>query len=198
MADEMYQPDQAKRGPGRPPKSTLQGVEESAIKVDEGLTADVSLSPSAQSPGEENVEQAIARIRQIRQPFGAYTQKLALAERPGYHRHWFNDAAGRVDEAKASGWSHVINPRDGNPLSRVVGTGRDNGVLKAYAMEIPNVFWQEEMDARHDATKAKIDAIKKNPFSAKPGQAQRSDSGKFYDPDEASGKGPLQVVGPKG
>jgi hypothetical protein len=194
MADnpEFYTPpeaEQPKRGPGRPPKPRP----EPALEVSPGLTADASLTPTGQPQEGETLEQAIARIRAIRKPFGAaMQQKLALPVRSGYHRHWFNDVAGRIDEAKESGWSHVKSTRDGTPLKRVVGTGRDNGVLWAYAMELPEVFWQEEMDARHTLAKEKVDAIKAKPFQAKPGQAQASDAGKFYSPVE--GTDPIQVV----
>lgn len=165
-----------------------------AVEVEAGLTADHSLAPDAAPQEGETLEQSIARIRAIRAPFGAMSQKLALPKRPSYHRHWFNDIAGRIDEATQSGWSHILNPREGNkPLKRVVGTGRDNGALFAYAMELPEVFWQEEMDARHKDAISKIDSIKKNPFVSKPGQAQASDKGKFYDPSE-SAAGPLSVV----
>ena len=170
-------------------------VAQPALEVAEGLTADHALAPDAAPKEGESLEQAIARIRAVRTPFGSMSQKLALPKRPGYHRHWFNDVAGRIDEATQSGWSHILNPRDGNkPLKRVVGTGRDNGVLNAYAMELPEVFWQEEMEVRHKEASAKVDAIKKNPFAAKPGQAQSSDKGKFYDPHEGTGAGPLSVV----
>ena len=166
----------------------------SGADVSAGVSADASIAPAFEPKDGETLEQAIARIRGFRQPFGALQQKLALPVRIGYHRHWFNDVAGRVDEAKTSGWSHVKNPRDGTPLKRVVGTGRDNGVLYAYAMELPDVFWHEEMDARHQEAKARIDGIKAKPFRAQAGQAQASDQGKFYNPVEDSGAGPLQVV----
>lgn len=170
-------------------------VAEPSLDVESGLTADHALAPNAEPAENETIDQAIARIRAIRKPFdGAMSQKLALPKRNGYHRHWFNDVAGRIDEAVASGWAHVINPRDGKPLKRVVGSGRDGKALEAYAMELPEVFWQEEMDARHKVASDRIEGIKKNPFQAKPGQAQASDKGKFYDPTEGSGAGPLQVV----
>jgi hypothetical protein len=182
-----------KRKPGRPAKATA--VAEPSAVIEPGMTADLSLAPDAAPQESETIEQAIERIRKVRQPFGGgLTQKLALPKRPGYHRHWFNDVAGRIDEASASGWTHVINPRDGKPTKRVVGSGRDNKALEAYAMELPEVFWQEEMDARHAEAAARIEGIKKNPFQAKPGQAKASDKGKFYDPTEGSGAGPLQVV----
>lgn len=195
MADKpesIYNPDAEpeRRKPGRPPKAAIA---EPAHEVAENLTADHALAPDAAPKEDETLEQSIARIRAIRLPFGgAMAQKLALPKRPGYHRHWFNDVAGRIDEASASGWAHIINPRDGKPMHRVVGTGRDNKALEAYAMELPEVFWKEEMDARHAVASERVDAIKKNPFPAAPGQAKAADAGKFYSPTE--GAGPLQVV----
>lgn len=164
---------------------------ELAVTVDPVVTA----APSEPQPT-ETIEQAIARIRAIRKPFaGAMSQKLALPKRNGYHRHWFNDIAGRIDEAVASGWAHVINPRDGKPTRRAVGTGRDNGVLYAYAMEIPNVFWQEEMDAKHAVAAGQIEGIKKRPAVVPPqGVAQASDAGKFYSPHDSRGLDPISVV----
>ena len=170
-------------------------VAEPSLPVAEGLTADHALAPNAEPQDGETLEQAIARIRAVRSPFGVTTQKLALPVRPGYHRHWFNDVAGRIDEATTSGWAHVKDQKTGQPMKRTVGSGRDGGALIAYAMELPEVFWQEEMDARHKRASEQIDAIKKRPFAAKPGQAQASDKGKFYDPTEGgTNAGPLTVV----
>src|SRR5262249_28663036 len=139
-----------------------------------------------------NLQTEIARIRKIRQPFGTLSQKLALAPRKGYHRHWFNDAAGRIDEALASGWTQIKDPKTGQPIRRVDGTGRDGAPMNAYAMELPEVFWQEDMNAKHAAAQEKVDAIKKSPFQARPGEAKASDKGKFYDPTESNA--PLQVT----
>ena len=170
-------------------------VAEPSLPVAEGLTADHALAPNAEPQDGETLEQAIARVRAVRSPFGVTTQKLALPVRPGYHRHWFNDVAGRIDEATTSGWAHVKDQKTGQPMKRTVGSGRDGGALIAYAMELPEVFWQEEMDARHKRASEQIDAIKKRPFAEKPGQAQASDKGKFYDPTEGgTNAGPLTVV----
>lgn len=174
------------------PKTT---VAEPSLEVAESLTADAAMAPNSAPEEGETLEQAIARIRQVRKPFeGAMTQKLFLPKRNGYHTHWFTDKGGRIDEALASGWAHRINPRDGKPFKRIVGSGRDGKPEEGYAMDLPEVFWQEEMDARHKIASDRIEGIKKNPFQSKPGQAQASDKGKFYDPTEGSGAGPLQVV----
>lgn len=193
---EGPEPPPEKRKPERPPnvKARVDTIQEgpigvadvraAAVDVEAGISADASLAPNSEPQAGESLEQAIARIRGFRTPFGSMQQKLALPKRAGYHRHWFNDVAGRIDEAKASGWAHIKNPRDGTPLKRSVGTGRDNNVLYGYAMELPEVFWQEEMDARHAQAKARIDDIKKKPVRAEPGQSQASDQGKFYSPAE--------------
>lgn len=134
----------------------------------------------------------IARIRAFRKPLGAFSQKLALPVRSGYHRHWFNDTAGRIEEATNNGWAHVKGS-DGKPICRCVGSGRDKGALYAYAMEIPEVFWLEDMAAKNKAATDKMEGLKASPFQSKPGQAKASDSGKFYDPVEAP-SGPVQIV----
>jgi len=178
--------DKPKRG--RPAKSAA----DAAVNLTPGMTADAQLQEN------ESLEDAIKRIAALRdktrQEWGQFLQKLALPVRPGYHRHWFNDVAGRIEEAKASGWAHVKNPRDGTPHKRAVGTGRDNNVLNAYAMEIPEVFWQQEMDARHAIASEKVEGIKKKIAAAKPGEAKSSDQGKFYNPVEESGREPVSVT----
>ena len=205
--DTIYNPPEPeKRKPGRQPgwspkakddAATKAAVEE-AIEITGGVTASVEVVSDGLPKEGETLEQAVARVAAIRdqnrKEWGSLSQKLALPKREGYHTHWFNDIAGRIDEALASGWSYRMNPRDGKPFRRVVGTGRDSKPLEAFAMDLPLVFWKEEMDARHKTASDRIDAIKKNPFQAKPGQAQASDRGKFYDPTEGSGAGPLQVV----
>lgn len=144
---------------------------------DDHMTADAGLTTSADNRG--SLQADIARIRAQRKPFGAFTQKLAYPARPGYHRHWFSDEPGRVDEAVSNGWAHVSD-KEGKPVKRVVGRGRDSGAMFGFLMELPKVFWDEDMASKHDAAQARIDEIKKNPFRAKPGQAQKSDADKFY------------------
>jgi hypothetical protein len=202
MADKpesIYNPEASepeKRKPGRPPNAKPAAVAEPAHEVAEALTVDHDLAPNAAPQEGETLEQAVARIGALRErnrkEWGEYSQKLALPKRAGYHTHWFNDVAGRLDEALASGWAHRINPRDGKPFHRVVGSGREGKPLEAYAMDLPLVFWQEEMDARHKVASDRIEGIKKNPFQAAPGQAKASDKGKFYDPTDGAA-GPLQV-----
>jgi len=153
-------------------------------EVVEGLAAEAITDPN-------DLAAEIERIRKIRKPIGAYSQKLALPKRSGYHRHWFNDVAGRVAEAELNGWTH-IKGTDGKPISRCVGSGRDKGALYAFAMELPELFWQEDQDARNQAAADKMQGLKSAPFRSAPGQAKPADKGKFYDPTESE-EGPIQI-----
>lgn len=166
----------ARPAPARSP--LLQAIDVHPGKQDD-LTADAAIG-AVQGDNRAQLIADIERIKKLRKPFGTFTQKLALPQREGYKRHWFNDEPGRVEEALSNGWAHVQDSKSGQPVRRVVGTGRDKGALYAYAMEIPKVFWDQDMQARHDAAQARIDEIKKNPFRSKPGQADKSDAGKFY------------------
>lgn len=161
---------------------------------DTHFSADPAIAAADQTTverGEETIEQAIARIEAMRIPLGAFSQKLALDKRPGYKRHWFNDSPGRIDEALANGWAHVKD-KDGTPKKRVVGTGRDNNQQIGYAMEIPEIFWLRDQEARNEAAAEKLNSLKAAPFKSQPGAAKPSDRGKFYDPQE-SGEGPLSI-----
>jgi hypothetical protein len=186
-----------KRKPGRPSNAS-KAAAEPAHEVAAGVSVDHELVPGAAQQESETLEQAIARVGAIRErnrkEWGDLSQKLALPKRAGYHTHWFNDVAGRIDEALASGWAHRINPRDGKPFHRVVGSGRDGKGLEAYAMDLPEVFWKEEMDARHKVAQDRVEGIKKRPAAAQPGQAQASDAGKFYSPHDARGMDPIHIT----
>lgn len=189
MVNDLYNPEaandpkpKAKRGPK--PKAQTAQHGHAAVHTSSAAnapTADAKIAPELQE--RQLLKADIERIRKIRKPFGSMTQKLALPGINGYHQHWFNDDPGRVEEATANGWAHVMG-KDGKPVKRVVGRGRDSAALYAYAMKLPIIFWQEDLNARHDAAQARIDEVRKKPFRAKPGQAEKSDAGKFYSPNE--------------
>ena len=158
-------------------------------EVHPGMTADASLAsrvPQNRAEAADELTADIERIRAMRKPFGAYSQKLAIPKKPGYHLHWFNDSPGRIEEALGAGWKHRTDGA-GNPIKRVVGTSRDGGPLYGFAMDLPQVFWEEDMAAREERAKAPLDAIKRNPFPAQAGAAKPSDSQKFYTPEDAGG-----------
>lgn len=172
-------------------KEYRESVRSQAVDTGGNSTADASLTETVSKLSErEQYDEDVARVRQMRKPFGAFTQKLALPVRKGYHRHWFNDVAGRIEDAQQGGWTNVKG-NDGKPIRRVVGVGRDNGPLYAFAMELPSVFWEEDMQARHTDAQKRVDDIKKAPFRSKAGEATASDRGKFYSPTETA---PLTVT----
>lgn len=167
----------------------------SILDISPEMTADEVLSPQAvearatsvaPDPDKDPKGYAayVAELRQKRKPFGAQMQKLAYPARSGYKRHWFNDVGGRVQDYMDTGWSAVIDPRTGKPVSRTVGSGRDNSPLKANLLEIPSLFWEEVEAERHAFAKARMDDIKKSPIRSEPGQAKASDRDKFYSPKE--------------
>ncbi len=186
-----YDPDP--EAPSALDQGHIDTVRAQAIDIDEHNSADLNVVRAAQGDEREpglDLEADIARARSMRKPLGDSTQKLALPEIAGYKTHWFNDESGRIDGALEAGWVH--RKREGVPIRRAVGTGRDKNVLYAYAMCIPLVFWQEDMAAKHRAAEAITDGLKKNPFVAPPGSMNRSDGGKFYDPSD-NPNGPLSI-----
>ncbi len=97
-----------------------------------------------------------------RKPFGSMVQKLAVAPRPGYHRHWFNEEPGRVDMAKENGWNHVLADATGKPVTRVV----DKGGKQAWLMEIPQAWFDEDMAAQQQGVDDKEETIRRGQVQA--------------------------------
>jgi hypothetical protein len=156
------------------------------ISADREITEGAAADATDAGPSRDE----ISRIRSMRRPLGSMSQKLALPARRGYHRHWFNDTAGRIEEAQAAGWAFVKG-NDGKNIKRCVGTGRDRNALWAYAMELPLVFWQEDQSTKNAAADAVMDGLKNQPFRAERGSMTTADRGKFYDPSES---GPLHIA----
>lgn len=166
--------------------SALPGLAADMMQVDQDaphLSADVDIATVGMTPEDRKayVERVAEIAKSRRHPFGQFTQKLVLPERPGYKRHWFNDYPGRVEDAEANGWTHVRD-KQRKEVKRVVGSQRSGGPLLAYAMEIPRVFWDEDMRRRHEIAQARMDQIRKQPISAQAGMAAKSDLDKFYNP----------------
>lgn len=109
--------------------------------------------------------------RQNRKPFGALDQKLAYAMRQGFHRHWFNDVAGRIDRALEAGYEHVKD-KEGKNVCKVVGTAEGGGPLHAYLMEIPEEWYQEDMAAQQQRIDAVEETIKRGEFEKKEGDGR--------------------------
>jgi len=156
---------------------------EDTTHLDEEISADrvvAAASEDGVEAGQETLEEAIARIGPNRKPLGTFSQKLAIPKRRGFHTHWFNDEGNRIPEALDAGWAHRL--REGKPIKRAVGQGRDKGVLWAFAMDLPLFFWEQDLAARHAFAESRMDALKTTPAVDGLGQAKKSDEGKFYSP----------------
>lgn len=119
---------------------------------------EVSTTESAKMPRSESERQSAPRERF---DFGSAQSKLSVFNTdPNYHYHWINDTPGRVQQAIAGGYEFVsaesvqlvpgvlpTNSDSGDRVSAIVGTGEDNGPLRAYLMRIP-LEWYEEKLAR--------------------------------------------------
>lgn len=121
---------------------------------------DIKVSPEAGAPTMDDVEMLnlkIAELREKRTPFGRRQQKLAYGKRPGYHRHWFADHPGRIEEAQAAGYEHVTD--QGKIVQLLVGKHKDGRAMIGYLMEIPEILHQEDRAAQQrgdDLTEAQI------------------------------------------
>lgn len=92
----------------------------------------------------------------VRKPFGSHVQKLKYPERPGFHRHWFNDTPGRIPRALEAGYKHVQD-LDGKNVARIVGVAQTGGGQNAFLMEIPLQWWNEDQAVKNKA-RDEIDA----------------------------------------
>lgn len=79
--------------------------------------------------------------RRRRASIGGMNMKLKVPDRPGFHRHWFNDVPGRLAMAHELAYDFVTDAalKSDGPDSRIrrfVGTV-DGNPLYAYLMETP-------------------------------------------------------------
>lgn len=110
--------------------------------------------------------------KEKRQPFGNQVQKLAYPMRSGFHRHWFNDDPGRIDQALQAGYTHVED-KDGTKVKRVVGTNQGGLPILGYLMEIPEEWYKEDMAAQQKIVDTMDDAIRRGSVVGKPGEDGR-------------------------
>lgn len=140
----------------------------------EDQNTELSAMPSVElNPDEKD---RLEKRRRQRKPFGSHQQKLAYPERPGYHRHWFNDIPGRIHRANEAGYDHVLDDK-GQPVKRVVGVQEGGGALFAYLMEIPEEWWKEDLDEVQKRVDEMHNAIKQ-------GRHEGSEPGKTYIPNQ--------------
>ncbi len=145
-----------RRGPGRPPKYHEAVGQAANLGQTYAGTAQNALGSSGLSSDAQ-----VPVARPVRKPFGSINQKLAYADRAGYHRHFFNDAGNRIHDASAAGYSHVKNAEDGRNVERVVGTAEGGTPLVAYLMETPEEWYKADMAAQQAEIDAKEDTMRR-------------------------------------
>ena len=94
-----------------------------------------------------------------RQPFGNEELALASPARPGYRNYWFNDIPGRIARAKRAGYTHVIDPDNGESKSLVTDR-TDNRGRRSYLMEIPIEWYYGDMARQADALERRLNDIR--------------------------------------
>lgn len=119
------------------------------------------------SPATNRQNKPVTRER--RKPFGSQIQKLAYETRAGYHRHWFNDSPGRIEQALEAGYTHVED-KESKKVSRVVGINPAGGAQMGFLMEIPQEWYDEDMARQAEIDAEKERAIKSGSVAGKPGE----------------------------
>lgn len=94
-----------------------------------------------------------------RVPFGQTEQQLAVPDRPGFRRYWFNDTPGRIARALRAGYAHVT-AGGGENVSHIVGSKKDGGGLIAYLMEIPEEWYLADRAAFQELEDRKLAQIR--------------------------------------
>lgn len=162
MSDTLSQFTAERRGPGRPSNAEIAA-----------RAAAVDPTPAAQGAGDE-----MARRRANRKPFGSHVQKLAYPPRPGYHRHWFNDDEGRPQLAQEAGYEFVNDQAKNEPISRVVGLTKAGQPMLAYLMEIPQEWYDEDMQRQYEKTRELERSIRRGDVIA--GKSAQDSDAAFY------------------
>lgn len=111
-----------------------------------------------------------------RRTFGGMEQTMARPARPGFHRHWFNDEPGRIEQARAAGYTQVLLP-NGQPDAIVVDKQQGK---KAYLHEVPLSWYKADMAAQQKLPDEKERAIQTGNAPGEDGSAPGLESGKTY------------------
>ena len=96
-------------------------------------------APRTDAAGEALGPRGIERV-----PLGVRRRRLVAEQRPGFYRRWINDVPGRIERAKRAGFT-MVQDTQGNPISSPVGTQEQQGGLRAYLMEMPQEFRDQDM-----------------------------------------------------
>lgn len=119
--------------------------------------------------------------RESRVPFGVARTKLEVPmTMEGYHLHWVNDSAGRIQEAQRGGYTFV-EPKEvqavdsGSQVKRLVGRNEDGSAQYAYLMKIEREFYDEDQQTIQSEVDQFDRAIKRGTLEEVSGDRRYSD-----------------------
>lgn len=178
-----------KRGPGRPRKEPTPTHRAEDLPIEGGEVhikfRDAHGAPPDQETDPAGYDAYVAHLMARRKPFGAFLQKLARPERPGYYRYWFSDEPGRIKLAQDAGYTFV-KTADGKNETFVVDPRHPGGPMLGYLMEIPLALWEADQRQTHRRTDEIESAIKKSKVHVANPQEASEDQGGFYVPKSGS------------
>lgn len=169
-----------------PKAYTIQEKREMALAKIAAATNTATEAPVSANVGTQKP------IRTRRGAFNGTEAKMKVERSiPGYHMHWLNDYAGRIQQAVQGGYEFVtadevgsmvnsnITDRNndlGEKVRMLVGHNEEGGPLYAYLMKIPDEFWREDQQKIQDRNDQIDTAIRK-------GKVPGASSEGFYQPD---------------
>lgn len=81
--------------------------------------------------------------RENRTDIGVKPRNLDAPVREGFRRRWVNNDKGRIEAFREDGWEVV---QDDGTIAKRVGRKEDNSDLHGVLMEIPEEFFQENLE----------------------------------------------------
>ena len=104
----------------------------------------------------------------VRQPFGAQRLKLSYPKRPGFRRYWFNEVGDRLAVMEKGGY-RFVKDANGKPVVRTVD--RQTG-QQSYLMEIPEIWFAQDMAAIQALVDETDEAIRGGNVQRSPGDGR--------------------------
>lgn len=119
-----------------------------------------------QATEETGEAQPAPTIRRRRQSVGGYHLKLAVPERPGFHRHWFLDTPQRIAEAEELAYTPVTDQSiksesSDSSVRRHSGTDGRGAPQKLLLMETPLEEYRAGQDDKEQAHAAFESSIRR-------------------------------------
>jgi len=103
------------------------------------MQADTSQVPHEKSRSESRNPSRAPRVPMVA------GKNLELPIRKGYHRHWFINKPGRIEQAENAYWGFIFDDT-GSKITR------PSGPFLMFAMEIEDRYWKEDNDLKNKKT----------------------------------------------